>query len=131
VKLLLDTHIWIWSVLEPRRLSKRVATVLESPRNERWLSPVSVGELLMLTGKGRIELGRPAPLWITESCDSAGLRDAPLTREVAVETQHLAAAITDLADRFIVATAKVYELTLVTADERLLGVPGLAVLANR
>jgi PIN domain nuclease of toxin-antitoxin system len=37
----------------------------------------------------------------------------------------------DPADRFLVATAKVYDLTLVTADERLMSVPGIRVLANR
>jgi len=37
----------------------------------------------------------------------------------------------DPADRFLVATAKVYDLTLVTADERLLRIPEIQVLANR
>ena len=41
MKLLLDTHIWIWSVAEPERLSSGVRTELESPDNEIWLSPIS------------------------------------------------------------------------------------------
>jgi len=45
--------------------------------------------------------------------------------------QTLAIDRDDAADRFLVATAEVFELTLVTADERLIKVPGLKVLANR
>jgi len=37
MKLLLDTHIWLWSALNPARLSSRVAAALENPSNELWL----------------------------------------------------------------------------------------------
>jgi len=51
VKLLLDTHIWLWGLLEPGRLSPRVAAALASPDGERWLSPLSIWEaLLLITG---------------------------------------------------------------------------------
>ena len=76
-------------------------------------------------------LDRPATRWIADVCDAVPLRDAPLTRDVAIESRRLSLGHQDPADRFIAATARVYELTLVTADERLLGVEGLAVLANR
>ena len=46
--LLLDTHIWLWSALDPSRLSKRVKDALEDPSNELWLSPISVWETLVL-----------------------------------------------------------------------------------
>ena len=79
MKLLLDTHIWIWSALDRKRLSKKVTSALESPKNELWLSPVSVWELLLLVEKGRVELDRPPARWITDVCAAAALRDAPLT----------------------------------------------------
>ena len=131
MRLLLDTHIWIWSALERRRLSKRVAAALEASKNELWLSPISVWELMRLTEQGRITLDRAVTRWIADVCDAVPLRDAPLTREVAVESRCVPLLHEDPADRFIAATARVYELTLVTADERLMGVEGLEVLANR
>lgn len=131
MKLLLDTHIWIWSNLDRKRLSKKVASALESPKNELWLSPVSVWEILLLVEKGRIDLDRPVTRWVMDVCAAAALRDAPLTRDVAIESRRLPLSHADPADRFIAATARVYELTLVTGDERLLGIDGLAVLANR
>jgi PIN domain nuclease of toxin-antitoxin system len=60
MKLLLDTYIWIWMVLDPARLSRRVARALDDPENRLWLSPISVWELLMLTQKGRVELNEDA-----------------------------------------------------------------------
>jgi len=131
VELLLDTHIWVWSALERKRLSKKVASALESPKNELWLSPISVWELLLLSEKGRVELDRPAARWVADVCAAIPLRDAPITRDVAIESRLVRLSHEDPADRFIAATARMYELTLVTADERLLDLRGLRVLANR
>src|SRR5436309_3246465 len=51
VRLLLDTHIWLWSLLDPKKLTPRVVKALEKVENELWLSPMSTWELLILVGK--------------------------------------------------------------------------------
>ena len=56
MKLLLDTHILLWGLLAPQRLSRRVASELPNPKNEIWLSPISVWETLILAEKGKIVL---------------------------------------------------------------------------
>ena len=56
MKLLLDTHIFVWSIANPARLSRRAAKVLADPRNELWISPVTTWEILFLYRKGRIKL---------------------------------------------------------------------------
>ena len=61
----------------------------------------------------------------------APVREAPITREVALETRRIQLPHRDPADRFLAATARVFELTLVTSDARLLQTKGLAVLPNR
>jgi PIN domain nuclease of toxin-antitoxin system len=61
VRLLLDTHIWLWSALEPRRLTRRVAAQLGADGNELWLSPVSAWETLVLARKKRLVLENPPP----------------------------------------------------------------------
>jgi len=58
MRLLLDTHIWISSLLDPAKLSRRVRAELETPDNELWLSPISVWELLILIEKGQLVRGR-------------------------------------------------------------------------
>ena len=131
MRLLLDTHIWIWSLLEPARLSRRVLAELETPDNELWLSPISVWELLILIEKGRVAVDRDAVAWVTEASRAAPLREAALTHDIAVESRVIDLPHQDPADRFLAATARVYDLTLVTADERLVGSRRIATLANR
>ena len=129
MKLLLDTHIWIWSLAEPKRLSRRVQHELKNQNNELWLSPVSTWEILLLHANGRIQLHGNARDWVTRA--SAYMREAPLTHEIVAAAQDLPLSHQDPADRFLVATAEVLGLTLVTADHRLLGLGTIATLANR
>jgi len=131
VRLLLDTHIWIWSLSEPDRLSRQVSSGLEDPENELWLSPVSVWETLLLARKGRIEFGMPGEGWIDAAARALPTRDAALTREVAIASTTIDLPHQDPADRFIAATAVVYDLTLISADTRLLGSKRYRSLANR
>jgi PIN domain nuclease of toxin-antitoxin system len=129
LKLLLDTHIWIWSLVEPTQLSQRVQRELKDQDNELWLSSVSTWEALLLHSKGRIQLHGSARDWITRA--TMYMREAPLTHEIVVAAQELPLAHQDPADRFLAATAEVLGLTLVTADHRLLGLGTIATLANR
>lgn len=130
MKLLLDTHIWIWSLLEPGRLSGRVARALQNQANEIWLSPLSIWELLVLVEKGRIVLQVRVDEWIAQALKAAPFTEAPLTTEVALATREIKLAHRDPVDAFLTATAKVFELTLVTADARLLATKGIRLLPN-
>jgi PIN domain nuclease of toxin-antitoxin system len=129
LKLLLDTHIWIWSLARPKQLSQRVHRELNDQNNELWLSPVSTWEALLLNSKGRIHLQDNVRDWITRA--TMHLREAPLTHEIVVVAQEVPLPHQDPADRFLAATAEVLGLTLVTADHRLLGLGAIATLANR
>ncbi|PYX07586.1 MAG: PIN domain nuclease [Acidobacteria bacterium] len=130
MKLLLDTHIWLWSLIDRGRLSNRVIKELEDPQNELWLSPVSTWELVVLCQKGRLIVDRDIDLWIAHKLGTVRLKEAPITHLVALELARIRTQQRDPADRFLVATAKVFDLTLVTADERLLSTPDISILAN-
>jgi PIN domain nuclease of toxin-antitoxin system len=131
MNLLLDTHIWIWSVLEPQKLSARVARQLTNPDNQLWLSSISVWEFLLLHRKRRIELEEEAAAWVRKTLELLQLNEAPLTIDVALEVASVNLPHDDPADRFLVAAARVFDLTLVTADKRLINAPGISVLANQ
>ena len=126
---LLDTHIWLRSFIDPERLGERTRGELRDLTNELWLSPVSTWEALILHDQGRVYLAPDAGEWITRN--TAPFREAALTHEIAAASQCLSLAQRDPADRFLAATAKVLDLTLVTADARLLGLGEIATLANR
>lgn len=130
MKLLLDTHIWLWLLIDPSRLGPRVVEALSEPANELWLSPLSVWETLILCTKGRLELDPDPRSWVQRQLATGAFREAPVTWSVAIESRSLATEHEDPADRFLAATARVYDLTLVTSDWRLLRTPGYAVLAN-
>ena len=131
MKYLLDTHIWLWSALQPERLSRRVAMTLADPGNELFLSPISVWELVILVRKGRFRLRPDIPTWVANSLSELRLIEAPFTVEVPLAMSLLSFSHADPADRFLAASAKVFDLTLVTADEKLIRTPGIKVLANR
>jgi PIN domain nuclease of toxin-antitoxin system len=131
MKLLLDTHIWLWSVLEPTRLSPRIARAIDNPENELWLSPISVWELIMLTQKGRVLLSEDAISWARRTVEQLRLHEALMTFEVALETSTLGLAHSDPSDRLIAASAKVFDLTLVTANEKLIAASGVKILPSR
>jgi PIN domain nuclease of toxin-antitoxin system len=128
LKLLLDTHIWLWSKLEPKRLARRVHTELSSSENELWLSPVSVWEALTLMKKGRIQVDDPSA-WVQRAAEK--LREVPLTNEIVRLGMEFPLPHADPADRFLAATAKLLNLTLITSDQRLLGLPEVTTLSNR
>jgi PIN domain nuclease of toxin-antitoxin system len=131
MNLLLDTHIWIWNHLAPEKISSEVNGILAASENELWLSPVSVWELMVLVERRRLELQKDLYDWVQQSKRELMLQEAPLSWEVADELRFTILRQRDPADRFLVATARVYDLTLVTADEHLMNVPGLSVLQNR
>jgi PIN domain nuclease of toxin-antitoxin system len=131
MRLLLDTHIWLWSAREPERLSQNVVRHLRDSASELWLSPISIWELITLTRKGRIANYPGLEILIAQTLQALPLREAPVTNEVAREVGRLQLSHRDPADHFLVATAKVFDLTLVTADQRLIDVVEIEVLANR
>ena len=128
MRLLLDTHIWLWSLSEPRRLSRGLAAHLKDPQNEIWLSPISTYEALTLNYKGRYKIEGDLEEWLSQAV--AGTREAPLTHEIALVARSLQMH-QDPSDRILAATAQVLDLTLVTADERLLGLGTIRTLGNR
>jgi PIN domain nuclease of toxin-antitoxin system len=129
LRLLLDTHIWLWLALEPARLGPRVQREATNPENEKWLSPISAWEALLLHQKGRINLEEDSTAWVSEARNR--FLEAPLTHDIVLAAERLPLETRDPADRFIAATAYVLDLTLVTADRNLLGLGEISTLANR
>ena len=128
MKLLLDTHIILWSVAEPERLALKVAEELESDANELWFSPISVWETLLLAEKGRISGGADNERAVRGIFSRVPLKEAPLNQEVAIQSRLVELPHQDPADRFIAATAVVFGLTLVTADTRIINSAAIPIM---
>ena len=130
MRYLLDTHIWLWMLREPHKLSSLVHQTLHEPSNERYLSPISIWEVTVLLEKKRIAMHEDFAVWFARTSEDVELIEAALNWEIAHNMRYILPNHRDPADRFLAATAAAYDLTLVTADQKLIGVPGLKVLAN-
>jgi PIN domain nuclease of toxin-antitoxin system len=131
LRLLLDTHIILWSTAEPERLPRRIVDELADPDGELWFSPISVWEILVLAEKKRILLKGDRIKAVRNIFRRIPIKEAPVNREVAIQSRLVDLPHQDPADRFLAATALVYNLTLATADKRIIeakSVPVLSVL---
>lgn len=119
--IVLDTHVWLWWVSEPKRLSKRAAAAIEQA-DSIAISAISVWEVAMLNRRGRLELDRPAAQWVrTALASDERVHEVPLGSALAVRAVELEdrGLLGDPADRFIFATAELLRAELITKDRAL------------
>jgi PIN domain nuclease of toxin-antitoxin system len=117
VKLLLDTHVWLWRLLDPGRMSAGAEAAIADRQSELFLSPISTWETLVLARKGRLALTPSPSEWVLDALRRSAAAAAPLTHGIALRSEALEdLASEDPADRFLVATALELGLTLVTAN---------------
>lgn len=119
MKYLLDTHIWLWSLLEPDRLDENILKVLDNKDNDLFVSPISLWETMILAEKGKIELWPTIDGWISEALKRSPVKEAVLTHAIAIKSRKIELPHKDPADRFIAATALENDLILITEDEKL------------
>ncbi len=121
---LLDTHVWFWLVRgREGRLSAGTAAKLEQTALGAPLgvSVISIWEIALLAGKGRIGLGMPVHEWVESALNHPGFMLIGLEPEIAIESCNLPAGFhVDPADRFLVATARLKNAVIVTRDKRIL-----------
>jgi PIN domain nuclease of toxin-antitoxin system len=122
--LLLDTHVWLWSVDgDLRRIGRRTRQSLQraEAREGIRISPASLFEVTALHTLGRIRLARPVEEWIEEALQAAGVRIAELSPSIAIDAGAIPRdALADPLDRLLVATARRLDATFLTSDARIL-----------
>ena len=123
--ILLDTHIWVWWVMDVPRLTAAHRQVLEAHQaTGLGVSVFSCWEIAKLLEIGRLALPLPVGAWIDAGLAYPGIRLIGLTPRVAVAATRLPGTFhRDPADQIIVATAREHEWDLVTVDERILAYP--------
>lgn len=112
---LLDTHIVLWGLTAPRKLSRTTRDILE--REDVYVSALSVWELLLKEHAGRIELPRGR---FIDAVEGAGAKLIAFTAEHADSAAALGAMHGDPIDRMIVGTARAERMVLMTRDAQIL-----------
>jgi PIN domain nuclease of toxin-antitoxin system len=126
--IVLDTHVLLWWLSEPRKLSKAATRALKATKTV-GVPAISTWEIAMLAAKGRIELDRPVLEWLQTALQEPRVELLPLTPAIAVQATRLGAGFHgDPADGIIVATALVEAAPLVTKDQKILDFTGVETI---
>ena len=129
MRLLLDTHAWIWAQESPEKFGRRARALLEDISNSVSVSAIAALEIARLIFLRRIQLAESASAWIADSVRSLGAQSLDVTPQSAAEAYELPGNFhKDPVDRVVVATARVHNLTLITADELILSYPHVKTL---
>ena len=120
MRILLDTHVWLWMWGEPERLRNEARTIVEDPATELHVSAVSAWEIAIKAGVGRLRLPGTAQEWLSDPRHRRDLRELPITFEHAMRAAGLPPHHRDPFDRMLVAQAQTEGLTLLSADRQLI-----------
>lgn len=120
--IVLDTHAWVWWVSDPAQLSSRAHAAIDEAVASAgvYVSAISVWEVALLVGKGRLKLTMEPAEWVRRSQALPFLTFVAIDPALALEAVRLDGAFhEDPADRFILATALSLEAPVVTKDRRI------------
>ena len=116
MKLLLDTHAFLWSIADRSRLSPRATRLIESVRNDVFVSTASVWEITIKTSMGRLSFDEPAHRLIPRQLQEARFEVLPVRLGHALGVSSLPLHHADPFDRLLVSQAIAEDLRLVTHD---------------
>jgi PIN domain nuclease of toxin-antitoxin system len=118
LRVLLDTHILLWTALEDRRLSARATSILYDPANEIAFSVVAIWEVAIKHNLRRLDFPVP-PDVLREAALAIGWNELPVLADHAIEVGRLPLIHGDPFDRLLVAQARCEGLSLLSADRML------------
>ena len=125
--IVLDTHVWIWWVAQPEKLSDKARQEIDTAMNESriHISSISCWEVSLLVRKGRLALTTKPEDWVAKSEALPFFRFEAVDNRIALASNTVSDLHDDPADRIIVATALVLGMPLVTKDRKIQGYPGV------
>lgn len=128
--MILDTHVWVWHVQGDARLSKAVAELIRLNENSGLgVSAFSLWEVAKIVEKGKLNLYVGIDEWFAIALDYPGIQILPITPQIAAESTRLPGNFhKDPADQIIVATARIFDVPLVTVDSEILNYPHVKLL---
>ena len=116
MKLLIDTHAFLWLMGEPEKLSRKALEACKDRGNELYLSVVSAWEIEIKLQLGKLRLGLPLRTIIGQQQEKNALQILPVKLEHVLALRDLPAHHTDPFDRLLIAQAQVEEAHVVTSD---------------
>lgn len=112
MKLLLDTHTFLWWLSSPSQLTQVAASAIADRSNEVWVSVISLWEIAIKRAIGKLQ----APINLQTDVARVGFQLLPLTVDHIVATEQLPLYHRDPFDRVLIAQAQIEAAVLVTRD---------------
>lgn len=119
MRFLLDTHVWLWTLLSPQRISTDTRDFLADPCNDLLLSAASSWEIAIKYRLGKLPLPEPPARFIPPRLVRDGVEPLSVQHHHAQAVAELPEHHKDPFDRLLVAQARIERLILVTADPKL------------
>lgn len=119
MKILLDTHVFLWFIAAPERLAGALDERLHDPDNERYLSAVSTWEICVKHSLGKLPLPEPPSPYIAHARRQHGILELPLTEAAVLRLEQLPSLHRDPFDRMLICQALESDLTFATVDQQL------------
>lgn len=117
MKYLLDTHIFLWWVLNHPKLSKNAGEVISNPLNEIFLSAASTWEMMIKSSIGKLSLPNPPEIFVKNQMIQEQMKLLNITVEHTFALAGLPMFHKDPFDRMLIAQAISEEMILITDDE--------------
>lgn len=128
---LMDTHVWVWWHTAPEKLSPAVRdTIINLDATDQLLmSVISVWEVAKLVEKNRLRLRIEIDQWVEQALNMSHFQLLPLSPEIAIESTRLPQPFhQDPSDQMIVASARLFDATVLTVDQQILSYPHVHAL---
>jgi PIN domain nuclease of toxin-antitoxin system len=119
MKLLLDTHVWLWMQAEPEKIARPIREVLTDSQSLLYLSAASVWEIAIKWSLGKLPLPEEPYRYVPRALQRQGVEGLPVTLAHSLETTRFEKSHRDPFDHLLIAQAMVEGLTLVSADRQL------------
>ena len=127
--IILDTHIWIWWVDNSPRLADQQRSHINQHQSDGLgISLISCWEVAKAVESGRLGLSLPVQEWLESATAYPGIQLLDLTIPIIVESTKLTGFHRDPGDQFIVATSRILQSPLLTADSKILGYANVVTL---
>ena len=130
MKLLLDTHIFIWLIDNDRRLSKQYRQAIQDPNNDKFLSVVSIWECAVKYQIGKLDFPSPPETYLPTERRKHLIKTLTVNESSIVPLANLPLLHKDPFDRLIMAQALQHDLTIMTEDKLILAYPDIRLLQS-
>lgn len=118
MKLLIDSHVWIWWMADLEELSKETRHILEDPRNEIFVSTASSWEIAIKYSIGKITLPSSPEEFFIHGLAKCGFSTLKIDNRHALRVASLPLHHNDPFDRMLIAQAQVEKLPIITSDKK-------------